>query len=100
MKRKFLSLCALLFAINLLITAQVQRIEINTASIPANAEIKLKLVQRFQQYNKKTVHSSDRFDTTINSPSRSIFSTKATNFTYIHLKAVVLRFIVCPILNY
>ena len=83
MKRKILSLCALLFVINLLITAQVQRIEINTASIPANAEIKLKLVQRFQHYNQKVTHTNDKFDTTINSPKSVNILDQSDKF-YVH----------------
>ncbi|MBP6260379.1 MAG: beta-propeller fold lactonase family protein [Paludibacter sp.] len=83
MKIKILLLSSLLFSINLLTTAQVQRIEINTASTPANAEIRLKLVQRFQQYNQKATHTNDKFDTTINSPKSVNILDQSDKF-YVH----------------
>lgn len=80
---KVFLLSSLLFALNPLIVAQVQRIEINTTSTPAGAEVSLKLIQRFQQYNKEVTHQNDIFDTTIHSPKSVNILDQSDKF-YIH----------------
>ncbi|WP_459952495.1 YncE family protein [Dysgonomonas termitidis] len=50
---------------------------IGTTSTPANSEVSLTLVQRFQQRQQKTKSPADRYDVTVNSPkSVNILDTK------------------------
>lgn len=74
----------LVFALSLSSTfAQIQRTPIGTSSLPANAEINIKLERRFQQNNINPLNVADVYDTTINSPkSVNILDTK--NKFYVH----------------
>ena len=65
------------------VQAQVQRVKMGTASSPADAEVRLSLVQRFQHYNQKTDNPNDRFDTNINSP-KSVNILDRRNKFYVH----------------
>ncbi|MEQ8361073.1 MAG: hypothetical protein RH860_16390 [Cytophagales bacterium] len=47
---------------------------IGTKSSPAEAEVKLELIERFQHYNSRTASSNDHFDKNINSPKSALFS--------------------------
>lgn len=55
-------------------TPEVEHFPIGTASVPADAEVKLELAARFQQYNWHPEDSSDILD-------QSIFSPKSAAFT-------------------
>jgi hypothetical protein len=50
------------------ISGQVSHIEIGTKSTPANAEINLELIHRFQHYNAEPKSKADIYDKTIHSP--------------------------------
>ncbi len=53
---------------------EVINIPIGTVSNPADAEVKLELIERFQHYKSKTNSSNDHFDRNINSPKSALFS--------------------------
>ena len=65
--RLFLMFYSLLFMSNNLF-GQITHVEIGTKSTPANAEINLELIHRFQQYNARPKSKEDIFDVAINSP--------------------------------
>lgn len=84
MNSKRLAIFILLFALILSSTfSQIQRTPIGTSSLPANAEVTIKLEHRFQQNNINPLNVADVYDTTINSPkSANILDSK--NKFYVH----------------
>jgi len=62
---------------------QVQRVEIGTVSNPVNAEVSLKLIHRFQRYNRYVTHTDDVYDSTIHSP-KSVNILDSKDKFYIH----------------
>jgi DNA-binding beta-propeller fold protein YncE len=63
--------------------AQVKRIDIGTVSEPLNADVSLKLIHRFQRFNKNVSHVGDNYDTTIHSP-KSVNILDSNDKFYIH----------------
>jgi DNA-binding beta-propeller fold protein YncE len=77
-----LMFCSLLFVSNNIL-GQVNRVEIGKKSTPANTEVYLELIHRFQHYNPKPKSEADIYDETIDSPkSANILDNK--NKFYIH----------------
>ncbi len=53
---------------------KVINVSIGETSKPADAEVKLELIERFQQYRSRTASPSDHYDRSINSPKSALFS--------------------------
>lgn len=64
-------------------TAEVKRIEIGTVSEPVNSEVTLKLIHRFQRFNKNVTHAGDNYDSTIHSP-KSVNILDSKDKFYVH----------------
>lgn len=61
----------------------VPRVLMETTSLPTGTPVKLRLVHRFQKYNKDPFHKSDIYDLSIDSPKSVNFTPDGKKF-YVH----------------